>query len=485
MIVSFQLLLIFANWICAGSAARLTGIAPSHHEAERSCFGVRRALRKLLRPRYQVQNASVAIIGSGKWGTTVAKIVAENVERDGKAFHSSVNMYVFDETIADAEGKQHLLSEYINEHHENIKYLKGVRLPTNLHAEPDISKAVEGADVLVWVAPDPFLLGMAAKIQKVIRPTAVSVSLVKGHFDIEGSRPKLLSEQIRAVLGGNHGEVSVLMGATLADEVADGKFAEATLGCRAKRSRDQVPCEQLQALFNGRNFRVDLVPDIEAVEISGSLRNVIALAAGFSDGVDMGNNAKAAIVRHGLSEIEAFVRHFYPSTCLRTSFESAGLADLIMTCYGGQNHKCAEEYARSYSKSRRESWTDIEKRLLNGQKLQGTLTIEQLQPILKAENLSKVMPLHMAVYGVVFQGRPPTTVFDALKLVPASSHDHDEAQPPPSSQWSGELTDVSSSESSTKSKMFRVPKVRESLSDAQITQEAIAAARQRRSSFNR
>eukprot|EP00928_Gymnodinium_smaydae_P071046 TRINITY_DN5472_c0_g1_i2.p1 TRINITY_DN5472_c0_g1~~TRINITY_DN5472_c0_g1_i2.p1 ORF type:complete len:435 (+),score=109.43 TRINITY_DN5472_c0_g1_i2:53-1306(+) len=417
MLASRQILLALVASIVLSDASRTKSLAPANRDTP--CWrGFRHMIRKMLAaPPTPVENAKVTIIGSGNWGTAVAKIVAENVQRPETSFDSTVRMYVFDEKIKDAEGTEHMLSEYINEHHENIKYLKGVQLPHNLVAEPDLLKAVEDADVLVWLAPHQFVLQQAEKVRDVIKETAASVSLIKGGFDIEGTRPKLLTDQLKEVLGGNRGDVSVLMGANLANEVGEGKFAEATLGCRGPRPAGQVPCEQLQAMFNGPLFRVDHSTDIEAIEISGALKNVVALAAGFSDGVNMGNNAKAAIVRHGLLEIEAFVRHFYPRTCIQTFFESAGVADLVTTCYGGRNRKCAEAYAKSYAAGKPESWADIESRLLNGQKLQGTLTVEELFPIIRENHLEEMMPLHVAVHAVAFEGRAPETIFDALRLV--------------------------------------------------------------------
>jgi glycerol-3-phosphate dehydrogenase (NAD+) len=325
-------------------------------------------------------------------------------------FNTNIEMYVFEETIQE-DGKDVKLSEVINRKHENVKYLPGIKLPENINANPDLEASVKDADVLVFLAPHQFVIRQVMAIKDVIKPNAVPVSLIKGGFDVEDGVPKLLTEQIRLALGGARGETSVLMGANLANELAAGKFAESTLGSRGVNS------EKLQKVFNHPTFKVNVVPDIEAVEICGALKNVVALAAGFSDGLDMGNNAKAAIIRNGLMEIRAFVQHFYPDTQDGTFFESAGVADLVTTCYGGRNRKCAEAFARSYAEGKPRTWDDISKELLNGQQLQGTLTAEEVIPIIKANNLEKLMPIHVATYAIAFENAAPDTLYAAMASV--------------------------------------------------------------------
>merc|ERR1712151_861926 len=169
------------------------------------------------------------------------------------------------------------------------------------------------------------------------------------------------SDLLRKLLG--H-EVAVLMGANVANEVAAGEFCEATLGCTAVEHQ-----ETLVKLFDCNTFRVTAVNDIAGVELCGALKNVVALGAGFCDGLGYGGNTKAAIIRIGLEEMTAFIRMFFSGVKDDTFMESCGLADLVTTCFGGRNRKCAEAFAKKAG-----SWDEIEKDLLNGQKLQGTIT---------------------------------------------------------------------------------------------------------------
>merc|ERR1719378_1896596 len=140
----------------------------------------------------------------------------------------------------------------------------------------------------------------------------------------------------------------------------------------------------LVKLFDCQTFRVNAVEDIPGVELCGALKNVVALGAGFCDGLDYGGNTKAALIRIGLQEMKQFIRFFYPNTKDSTFLESCGVADLITTCFGGRNRKCAEAFVRAGGKT----WADIEKELLGGQKLQGTLTSQEIWPIMQSNSLT-------------------------------------------------------------------------------------------------
>lgn len=170
--------------------------------------------------------------------------------------------------------------------------------------------------------------------------------------------------------------------------------------------------------------QISTVPDVPGVELCGALKNIIALGAGFCDGLGLGSNTKAAIIRKGVVEMKQFVDKFYAQDEKTTStsggssysrgltfFESCGIADVITTCFGGRNRKCADAFAqrlvakssdstsstastslestlknspRSAGKS--EMWATIEAELLNGQKLQGTLTCDEILAVLEKRN---------------------------------------------------------------------------------------------------
>lgn len=167
------------------------------------------------------------------------------------------------------------------------------------------------------------------------------------------------------------------MGANLANEVAEFKFCETTIGCRDKRL-----APLLRDIIQTDNFRVNVVEDTDAVEICGALKNIVACGAGFVDGLGYGDNTKAAVIRIGLMEMIKFVDTFYPGSKLATFFESCGVADLITTCYGGRNRRVAEAFAKTGK-----SIAELEVEMLNGQKLQGPFTAEEVNYMLKNKNM--------------------------------------------------------------------------------------------------
>merc|ERR1719265_1681398 len=343
----------------------------------------------------------VTIIGSGNWGCAIAKIIAENTARHPE-FATEITMWMFEEMVEHL-GETRKLSEVFNETKENIKYLPGITLPSNLIAEPDVKKAVENADILVWVLPHQFV-PRTVKSMGQPKPGAMSVSLIKGGLELEGGNLGLCSDLLRKLLGHS---VSVLMGANVANEVAQGQFCEATLGCD-----DQMTAEQQDIalkLFDAQTFRVRAVHDVAGVELCGALKNVVALGAGFCDGLSFGGNTKAAIIRIGLQKIMSFVRHFYPHVKTGTFLESCGVADLITTCFGGRNRKCAEAYVRAGGKK---NWEEIEKDLLGGQKLQGTLTAQEIWPVMKEHGLCESLPLLTTIYQIAFENKPASSVVE-------------------------------------------------------------------------
>lgn len=257
------------------------------------------------------------------------------------------------------------LSNVINEHHENIKYLKNVPLPHNLIADPSCPSTVDGADVIVFGFPHQFMDRICADIKPSVKPNAIGISLIKGiEFDRDTKKPLLISQMIANQMGIR---VGVLMGANIANEVAMGQFCETTVAC------DPNDSALLKQLFHQDNFLVRTVDDVPSAELCGALKNVVALGAGFCDGLGMGGNTKAAVIRIGLQEMISFSREFFPSSRDSTFLESCGVADLITTCMGGRNRKCAEAFITT-----KKSWDELEAIMLNGQKLQGTITCKDV-----------------------------------------------------------------------------------------------------------
>merc|ERR1719277_1360868 len=179
----------------------------------------------------------------------------------------------------------------------------------------------------------------------------------------------------------------------------------------------------LLKLFNCKTFHVNAVDDIPGVELCGALKNVVALGAGFCDGLDYGGNTKAALIRIGLQEMKQFIRFFYPDVKDSTFLESCGVADLITTCFGGRNRKCAEAFVWARGSK---NWDAIEKELLNGQKLQGTLTAQEIWPVMQKHNLCEKLPLFTTIYQIAFEDKAPWAVVKLPQGMPTSAFHADD-----------------------------------------------------------
>ncbi|CAO4370439.1 unnamed protein product [Caenorhabditis nigoni] len=354
----------------------------------------------------------VTIIGSGNWGSAIARIVGNTTKSFPDQFDPQVRMYVYEEIV---NGEK--LSEVINTRHENIKYLPGKILPENVVAVTDLVESCEGSNILIFVVPHQFVKGLCEKLVGKISADTQAISLIKGiSFDkneqgvstggIERGGLKLISEEIKEIL---KIEVSVLMGANLAPEVANDNFCEATIGC--KRKAEDGPL--LKKLFHTDNFRINVVEDAHTVELCGALKNVVACAAGFTDGLGYGDNTKAAVIRLGLMETTKFVEHYYPGSNLETFFESCGIADLITTCYGGRNRKVCEAFVKTGK-----TLAEVEKELLNGQSAQGPLTAEEVYLMMKKTGLDAKFPLFTAVHKICAGEMKPAELVDCLRNHP-------------------------------------------------------------------
>jgi len=174
------------------------------------------------------------------------------------------------------------VTEIINTTHENVKYLPGIPLPSNILAVPDLATASKDATLFIFVVPHQFLPKLLPIIKSNASSNARAISLIKG-IDFDTAGIKLISRTISDGLGADCG---VLMGANVANEVAKDEFCEATVGC-ANSSDGEV----WRKLFDATTFSVRVTDDVVGVELAGALKNVVALGAGFCDGMGYGGES--------------------------------------------------------------------------------------------------------------------------------------------------------------------------------------------------
>ncbi|BFZ22383.1 hypothetical protein BsWGS_25424 [Bradybaena similaris] len=346
----------------------------------------------------------VSLIGSGCWGSAIAKIVGGNVMEHTDLFQTDVLMYVYEEII---DGQK--LTDIINTQHENVKYLPDIKLPVNVIAVPDVVKACKDADILIFVLPHQFVKDTCYKMKSFVKPEALGISLIKGFILSEGTGIQLVSRLIKDILGI---ETAVLMGANLATEVASEMFCETTIACENDSYKIL-----LHKLFETSYFRCKIIRNVAGVEACGALKNVVGIGAGIVDGLGYGDNTKAAVIRLGLMEMIKFTKVFLGAEDKSVFFESCGIADLVATCHGGRNRLLGEAVVKSLKK-RGMAGVDIrllEKEILRGQSFQGPLIAKEIHAYLKSIDKLDQFPLLVAVHRICIRDMDPRNFIDCLR----------------------------------------------------------------------
>lgn len=265
---------------------------------------------------------------------------------------------------------------------ENTIFLPGYKLPDNLKFESDDAKALDGAEMVLSAVPCQFTRGVWERLKDKLPAGVPVVSVTKG---IERGSLLLASDILSSVLGGGH-EVGTLSGPTIADELMGHLPATA---CTA--SSDDALAHSVQETFNSSYFRVYTNDDIIGVEVSGALKNVIAIAAGIIDGIGAGDNAKAALVTRGLAEIERLGLAMGAKE--KTFSGLSGLGDLVTTCISpkGRNRSYGERIGQGLSASDALGATKSV--------VEGAATCESVLVLAKKYNVE--MPIAEAVNAVI------------------------------------------------------------------------------------
>jgi len=328
----------------------------------------------------------VTVLGAGSWGTTVASLACRNAP-----------------TLLWARSPE--TAEELNRAHTNERYLPGVDLPRTLRATASLEEAVRDADVVAVGVPSQVQRPMLEEVKKHIRPWVPLVSLAKG---LEQGTHLRMTEVIRQVLPDRR--AGVLTGPNLAREIMAGLAAASVIAID-----DEMIGRQLQTVFHSGLFRVYTNRDVAGCELGGALKNVIAIAVGMGDGLEVGDNTRSAVITRGLAEMTRL--GVAMGGRAETFAGLTGMGDLIATCISPQsrNRHVGEQLGRG-----RKIEEIIGEMHMVAEGVKTTRVVLEL-----AERHGLAMPIAREVFGVLYEGRSAREAYRGL----VRTHPGDEAEP--------------------------------------------------------
>lgn len=320
---------------------------------------------------------SIAVYGAGSWGTALALQLARN----------GLAVWLWDIS------PEHVHT--ITQARENARYLPGIRFPDNLHCESDLAVVARQSAWHLVVVPSHGFRGLLQRLEPLLPETAAIFWATKG---LELDSGKLLHEVMQETLP-RQGYYGVVSGPTFATEVAKG-FPTAMTAA----ATEPWLAQRIAGAFHGQSYRVYTSTDIIGVELGGAIKNVLAIAAGISDGLGFGANARAALITRGLAEIMRLGVQMgaEPATLMGL----AGLGDLVLTCTDNQSRNRRLGLALGEGKALDTALAEI------GQAVEGAKSAHSIGKL--AERSGVEMPICQQVYRILYAGLSPRQAVQEL-----------------------------------------------------------------------
>ncbi len=322
--------------------------------------------------------AKTAIIGAGSWGTALSLVLHTN--------GNEVTIW----SIVEDEIKM------LQEKHEHVDKLPGVKLPEDMVFTTDLAQAIKGKDYLILAVPSVFTRSTAKSMASFVEKGQVIVCVAKG---IEEDTLMTISDVVEQEIP--QADVAVMCGPSHAEEVGIGLPTTVVAGARKK-----AVAEGIQDIFMNEVFRVYTSPDMLGMELGGSLKNVIALAAGMADGLGYGDNTKAALITRGITEINRLALKMGAKS--ETLSGLTGIGDLIVTCESkhSRNRKAGMLIGQGYTMKEA---TEEVKMVVEG-------IYSAKAAIALAKKYDVQMPIIEAVNQVLFEDKPAKEAVTELML---------------------------------------------------------------------
>ena len=322
--------------------------------------------------------ANVGILGAGSWGTALALLLHKN------GHHVTVWSISKEEV------------EMLDQEREHKSKLPGVRIPEDMVFTNELAEGIQGKDFLVLAVPSPFTRATARNMKPYVADDQIIVDVAKG---IEEETLMTLSQQIKEEIP--QADVAVLSGPSHAEEVGRGLPTTCVVGAKTKET-----AEYLQEAFMSDVFRVYTSPDMLGMELGGSLKNVIALAAGIADGLGYGDNTKAALITRGIAEIARL------GVAMGGKMESftglTGIGDLIVTCASVHSRNRKAGYLMGQGKTMQEAMDEVK------MVVEGVYSTKAAVKLAHKYNVS--MPIIEQVNTILFEGKNPAEAVKELML---------------------------------------------------------------------
>lgn len=318
-----------------------------------------------------------AVLGAGSWGTALAILLARNNVQVALWGH-------------DADFMAHLVRERCNR-----RYLPDVEFPAELRPEPDLAAALRGASDVLIVVPSH---GFRAVLERALPFLGADARLAWGTKGLESGTGRLLHESVDDVLPVPH-PYAVVSGPTFAGEVARGLPTAITVA-----SHDERYAAELADLLHNESLRAYTSLDVSGVELGGAVKNVLAIAAGISDGLGFGANSRAALITRGLTEIIRLgvALGGRPETFMGL----AGLGDLVLTCTDDQSRNRRFGLALARDVPAQTALREI------AQVVEGAQTAREVCRLAEARNIE--MPISQQVYRILYEGLKPRQAVQEL-----------------------------------------------------------------------
>ena len=327
----------------------------------------------------QQKTQSIAVIGAGSWGTALAMVLADNGHM--------VRLWSHNESQV----------QEINRSHTNHRYLPEITMPDSILGYASLKDAMEQIDTVILAVPTKAIREVLEKLSIAADQPLTIVHVSKG---IEPDSLMRISEMIAQVMPSPLlKDIVVLSGPSHAEEVSQRHPTTVTAS-----SESLEAAEKVQDLFINNNFRVYTNPDVIGVEIGGALKNIIALAAGITDGLGYGDNAKAALITRGLAEIARLGTKMGANPLTFSGL--TGIGDLIVTCTSIHSRNWRAGNLLGKGQSLQEVLDNM------GMVVEGVRTTKAAYQL--AQKYEVDMPITNALYGVLFEGKNPKDGVDVL-----------------------------------------------------------------------